>query len=219
MRLVLCDGNRILSEALAPALLARGHEIVAITTSPTACVTAVTTLKPDACLLDPRLPGWADGLDAVQMIRLREPGTAVVILAGTPDSSVACEIRKMGAAGFLSKDQNVAQIAQALEVVASGGAVFDPTLPSRARVTAPQRGERLYGLTPRESEVLHRIVAGQSTGQMANEMNIAASTLRTYVKNLLSKLGVRSRLQAAALASREGLLTNSPRNLGSADAA
>jgi two-component system, NarL family, nitrate/nitrite response regulator NarL len=61
-------------------------------------------------------------------------------------------------------------------------------------------------LTPREREVLLRIAAGQSTGQMAREMHIATSTLRTYVKNLLTKLGTHSRLQAAALASREGLL-------------
>jgi DNA-binding CsgD family transcriptional regulator len=62
-------------------------------------------------------------------------------------------------------------------------------------------------LTPREREVLRRIVAGQGTGQMSREMSIATSTLRTYVKNLLTKLGTHSRLQAAALASREGLLT------------
>jgi len=91
-------------------------------------------------------------------------------------------------------------------VVASGGAVFEPALLSRARVAAPQLGEPLYELTPRESEVLRRIVAGQGTLQMAHEMNVSASTLRTYVKNLFSKLGTHSRLQAAALARREGLV-------------
>jgi DNA-binding NarL/FixJ family response regulator len=116
------------------------------------------------------------------------------------------EARELGVAGFLSKDQSVAQIAQALDVVASGGAVFEPALLSRARAAAPQRGEPLYELTPRESEVLRRIVAGQGTLQMAHEMNVSASTLRTYVKNLFSKLGTHSRLQAAALARREGLV-------------
>jgi DNA-binding NarL/FixJ family response regulator len=109
-------------------------------------------------------------------------------------------------AGILDKDQNVAQIAQALDVIASGGVVFGPALSRHARAAAPRRGEPLYELTPRENEVLRRIVAGQGTMQMASEMNIAASTLRTYVKNLLSKLGTNSRLQAAALAAREGLV-------------
>jgi len=61
-------------------------------------------------------------------------------------------------------------------------------------------------MTSREKEVLRRIVAGQTTGQMSREMNVAASTLRAYVKNVLAKLGVHSRLEAAVLATREGLL-------------
>jgi two-component system, NarL family, nitrate/nitrite response regulator NarL len=64
----------------------------------------------------------------------------------------------------------------------------------------------VHVLTPREKEVLRRIVAGQSTGQMAKEMDIAINTLRSYVKNVLTKLGAHSRLQAAALAAREDLL-------------
>jgi two-component system nitrate/nitrite response regulator NarL len=206
MRLVLCDENRILDEALAPALAACGHEVVAITTSPAAGVSAVSAQKPDACLLDPRSPGEEDCLAAVRAIRLRQPGTAVVILASTPDPSVAAEARGLGVAGFLSKNQDVAQITRALDVVASGGTVFESTLSCHVRATIPQRSEPPYELTPRENEVLRRIVAGQGTVQMANEMNIAPSTLRTYVKNLLSKLGTHSRLQAAALASREGLV-------------
>lgn len=206
MLLVLCDDNLLLSEALTPALVARGHQVVAITTSPAGCVTAVTALKPDACLLDPRFVNGEDGFDAVRAIRMRQPGTAVVILASAPDASDVSRARRLGVVGLLSKDRNVSQIAQALEVVASGGAVFEPTLACRTRSAVPQRGQPLYELTPRESEVLRRIVAGQGTLQMAREMNISASTLRTYVKNLLSKLGTHSRLQAAALASREGLV-------------
>jgi DNA-binding CsgD family transcriptional regulator len=70
-----------------------------------------------------------------------------------------------------------------------------------------RRTSPLPVLTPRETEVLRRIVAGQSTGQMADEMHIAINTLRSYVKNVLTKLGAHSRLQAAALAMREDLLS------------
>jgi two-component system nitrate/nitrite response regulator NarL len=206
MRLVLCDDNLLLDEALAPALTACGHQVVAITTSPAAGVAAVNAHTPDVYLLDPRARDEDDGLASIRAIRLRQPETAVVILTSTPDPSVAGEARRLGVAGYLSKDQNVAQIVQALDVVASGGTVFEPALSGYVRVAAPQRSEPPYELTPRETEVLRRIVAGQGTMQMANEMNIAASTLRTYVKNLLSKLGTHSRLQAAALASREGLV-------------
>jgi DNA-binding NarL/FixJ family response regulator len=206
MRLVLCDDNRILGEALAAVLTARGHEVAAVTTSAAVGIAAVGEHLPDAFLLGMRFPGDEHGLAAVQAIRLRYPGTAVLILSGTPDPGTAREARRLGVAGLLSKDQNVAQVAQALDVVESGGTVFDSTLSNHTAVVASRRAHTQYALTPREMEVLRRIVAGQSTGQMAREMNIAASTLRSYVKNLLIKLGTHSRLQAAALASREGLV-------------
>jgi two-component system nitrate/nitrite response regulator NarL len=207
MRLVLCDDNRILGDALAAALAACGHQIVAVTTSVAAGIAAVGEHDPDACVLDLRFPGDEDGLTAVRAIRLRYPDTAVMILSGASDPVAMWEARQLGVAGFLRKDQSVCYITRALDVVASGGAVFDPTLASNGGMAASRRARPLTELTPREREVLRRIVAGQSTGQMVTEMNIATSTLRTYVKNLLAKLGTHSRLQAAAVASREGLLT------------
>jgi two-component system, NarL family, nitrate/nitrite response regulator NarL len=210
MRLVLCDENRLLGEALGAVLTAAGHEAVAITTSVAAGVAAVAEHMPDACLLGVMCPGGSDGLAAMQEIQRRCPQTAVVLLAAEPDRAAIWEAKRLGAAGFLSKDLNVAQIAQALDVVAAGGAVFDPVPGNGVRAVAPRRSQLPCELTPREREVLHRIVVGQSTGQMASEMNIAISTLRTYVKNLLTKLGTHSRLQAAAMASREGLLTELP---------
>lgn len=209
MRLVLCDDNLLLGEALAPALTASGHQIAAITTSLAGGLAAIRAHKPDACLISLCFPG-EDGLAGIRAIRQRHPGTSVVILTRTADPSMASEARQLGVAGFLSKDANVAQIAQALAAVAAGEAVFEPGLPSRRVATAPRRDRRVYELTPREQEVLRRIVDGQGTGQMAKEMNIAISTLRSYVKTLLTKLGTHSRLQAAALASREGLVAHAP---------
>lgn len=206
MRLVLCDHNLLLGEALAPALAARGHEVAAVTTSLAGGLSAVRLHRPDACLVDLRFPGEMDGLAGVRAMRQRHPGTAVVVLASAASPSVRWEARRLGAAGFLTKDAGVAQIAAALDAIADGRTAFEPALSYSAPRVAARRRQRVYELTPREQEVLRRIVAGQGTGQMASEMNIAHSTLRTYVKNLLSKLGTHSRLQAAALASREGLL-------------
>jgi DNA-binding CsgD family transcriptional regulator len=85
-------------------------------------------------------------------------------------------------------------------------------VPSQASFRAPsrRRASLLHVLTPREKEVLRRIVAGQGTTQMADEMDIVINTLRSYVKNVLTKLGAHSRLQAAALAMREDLLSEMP---------
>lgn len=207
MRLLLCDENRLLSEALSDVLQAAGHKTVAITGSVDDGIATAAYLAPDACLVGLGFPGDEDGLMTVRGLRVRCPDTAVVLFASGLDAAAVLEAKKLGAAGVLSKDLSVAEITDALDVIAEGGAAFEPVPASGARaVTSRQQPGPRYELTPREREVLRRIVVGQSTRQMASEMNIAISTLRTYVKNLLSKLGTHSRLQAAAMASREGLL-------------
>lgn len=206
MRLVLCDDNRILCEALGVALGARGHEVLAIATTTALGIAEVTTHRPDACLLDIRFPDPPDGLDAARVIRQRSPETAVLMLSGCADPAVVAEATRIGAAGVLCKDQNVDHIAVALQVIAAGGVV---SRPSQAR-PSPGPGTPRYhaarDLTSREKEVLRRIVAGQSTRQMSREMNVTASTLRTYVNNMLTKLGAHTRLEAVALANHENLL-------------
>jgi len=202
MRLVICDGNRILCEALAAALEEYGHEVLALATTADDCVAAVTSCQPDVCELDIHLPEPEDGLRAVREIRDHCPGTAVLVISDLTDPGIWVEARQLGIAGILGKDRSVSQIADALNTIVSGEPVFDPVPPPETRGAAPP-----VSLTPREAEVLGRIVAGQDTRQMAREMSIAVSTLRTYVKNLLAKLGAHSRLEAAAVASRANLPT------------
>lgn len=207
MRLVLCDDNRILCDALAVALAARGHPALAITTTADDAVEAVAGCQPDACLLDLRLPGGRDGLGAARTIRQDYPDTAVLVLSARTDQAASSAAREIGVAGFLGKDQNIDQIADALDVIAAGGVVFDPVLSHGppARPAGDRRQPGLCALTQREREVLSRIAAGQSTGHMAAEMEITIGTLRTYVRNALAKLGAHSRLEAATLISRDGL--------------
>jgi two-component system nitrate/nitrite response regulator NarL len=128
-----------------------------------------------------------------------------LVLAGLAEARTCAAAMRIKLAGFLPKDRRVSELVDALEVIAQGGVAFDPRLARRATKDASgtrHRSRPAYVLTPREKEVLRRIVAGQSTVQMADEMNVTTSTLRTYVKNLLAKLGAHSRLQAAALAAR-----------------
>ncbi len=202
MRLVLCDDNRILCEALASVFQARGHEITAIATSTADGIAAVAGQRPDACLMDLRFPD-GNGLDAIWVIRQRAPDTKIVVLSCLADPAVLAQAKEAGAAGFLRKDQKPDSIARALEVVGAGGTAFYAKIPRQAghRITARAQKNLLAVLTPRETEVLRRIVAGQSTRQMADEMDIAISTVRGYVKGILTKLGAHSRLEAAAIAS------------------
>ena len=202
MRLVLCDDNRLLCEALGFVLEAHGHRVLAIATCAAEGIAAVAEHRPDACLLDLALPDGS-GLDAARAMRQQHPDTKIVVLSCLTDPAVVSEAKKIGAAGFLRKDQKPGSIVSALQVVGAGGMAFDPRLLRQRgpRGVAQSRDNPLGGLTPRETEVLRRIVAGQSTSQMAREMDIAISTLRGYIKSILAKLGAHSRLQAAAIAS------------------
>jgi two-component system, NarL family, nitrate/nitrite response regulator NarL len=198
MRLVLCDDNRIFCEALAVALEARGHRALAIATADES-VAAVARYQPDACLLDLRFHSGGDGLGAARMIRDRYPETAVVVVSGRADKAMSLAARKIGVAGVFGKDQELDRIAAALDVIAAARSASVAGQPGPR--TQPDE-ELLAALTPREAEVLRRITAGQGTRKMAGEMNVTTETLRTYVKNVLAKLGAHSRLEAAALASK-----------------
>lgn len=208
MRLVLCDDNRILCEALGVALEAHGHQVLAAVTSTVQGIAAVAAHRPEACVLDLRFPDPPDGLMAAHIIRAFYPGTAVLVLSGVADPAIRSMAVEIGVSGFLRKDHNVGQVVSALDVIAAGGVVFDPLL-SRP---APARGARCansaYHLTRREKEVLQRIVAGQSTVQMSRGMNISTSTVRSYVKDIFAKLGAHTRLEAAFRATSENLLAD-----------
>ncbi len=200
MRLVVCDSNRILSEALAAALETFGCEVLATTTSADDVIAAVARQRPDACVLDLHLPEPQNGLKAVHELRCCCPDTAVLVVSDVKDPRAWSQLRRLGVSGHLGKDRSVRQIAEALRAIVGGQPVFDAPPPREA----PRRRTSVV-LTPREAELVRRIVAGQDTRQMAREMNISISTLRTYVKNVLAKLGAHSRLEAAAVATRMNL--------------
>jgi two-component system nitrate/nitrite response regulator NarL len=201
VRLVLCDDNRIFCEALAVALEARGHQALAIATTADEGVAAVARHQPDACLLDFRFHEGGEGVGAARAIRDKSPGTAVLVVSDSGSRVTSLVATQAGVAGFVGKDQELDRIATALDAIAARRP------PPRARPLPgpgrePSRGEDpLATLTPREAEVLQRITAGQGTKAMAREMSVTTETLRTYVKNVLAKLGAHSRLEAAALVS------------------
>lgn len=203
MRLVLCDDNRIMCEALASIFQARGHQVLAIATSVTDSIAAVATHRPDACLMDVRLPDGS-GLDAARAIRRCHPDMKIVVLSCLPDPAVVAEAKEIGVAGFIRKDMKADTIVGALDVIGAGGVAFGPEYSGQGswRAEVPPHENLLGTLTPRETQVLRRIVAGQSTNRMAREMKVETSTLRSYIKNILAKLGAHSRLQAAAIASQ-----------------
>ena len=202
MKILIYDRQRMLAEALASALDSRGYDILAVTTTLSGALSSVGDWVPDVCLLGLQPGDQSSGPDIVRALLDGYHGTKVLVLAEISDPETLSRLMRNGVAGLTHHDQSVAQIAAALDAIEAGRNVLDPgplRFPARAR-------NRLCELSPREREIVTRIAAGQSTRQMSGAMNITVDTVRTYVKNVLAKLGAHSRLQLAALASRDGLL-------------
>lgn len=207
MRILLCDNHRMLVEALAAALQRSGHDVVAMTTLPEDALDAAVEHDPDMCVLDVAFPGGR-GIDTVAAIRATTR-SKVLVLSAQYDDVAVCAALAAGAGGFLGKNQGIDDVVRSLDQVRAGKVITPAeTTPASGRGPGrrhPPEFNALRFLTSREREALHLIAEGESTKEIAQTMHVAYSTARTHVQNVLTKLGVRSRLQAAALVARAGV--------------
>lgn len=216
IRVLLCDDHRILSDALAMLIdFDPGLELV---TDPVDngldAVAAALEHRPDVVLMDVELLGAMDGFEATRRIREVSPLTHVVIVSGVADPDTAL-IRTIeaGGSGFLPKTEAATSMLSAVRAASRGESLVDAlTLARVMRRIAQQRSdrgavrERTSRLTEREREILRYLAEGMSNEQVAAKLFISVHTVQTHTRNILSKLGVHSKLQAVALASKAGVL-------------
>jgi len=208
MRFVLCDDHQLFMEALAVVLKNEGHDAVACTTDPSAAVAVMGREPVDLCLLDLHFPrGTAIGY--IAQIAASSPGTHIVVLSGSTDLSLLNQALDAGAHGVAAKGERLESILGVIDRVRGGEIVVQASvLRNVARVPAPPIAAHQLArfLTAREREVLERLVRGQGTAELAAEMGVRYSTVRTHIQSILTKLGVHSKLEAVALAVHEGLV-------------
>ncbi len=159
---------------------------------------------PDVVLMDMLMPVM-DGINATRQIKSRWPVIEVVAMTSFVEEATVRDALEAGAAGYLLKDADADQVAQAIRAATAGQMHLDPTV---ARLLAdsirrPRRPDS--SLTPREREVLTLVAEGASNRQIAQTLVVSERTARTHVSAILSKLGLVSRTQAALWAVREGL--------------
>ena len=172
-------------------------------------LTAAERLRPDVILMDLVMPRL-DGVGAMRRLRSTHPDTRVVVLTSFLEDEHLLPAIQAGAAGYLLKNVEPAELAKAIRAAHGGRAIIDPTVAARlvsALVdgAAPQRADE-ERLTRREREVLGLIVAGRSNKRIALALGISEKTVKTHVGHLLAKLDVADRTQAALLAVRDGLV-------------
>ncbi len=200
MKIVIADDHRILLDALGAALAARGHEVVALASTAEAALEAVAQHEPDACLMDFSFP-QGTCQETLQQMSARCPGTSIVVLSGNADPRVVGAALAAGAAGFVNKTASMEEICEALDKAVMGQVAVEHHLLQQV-LSPSRRQDELWGLrflTPREWDVLKCITQGLTTKQIAATLQIRHATARTHVQRLLAKLGVHSRLEAAAL--------------------
>lgn len=210
MRLLICDGHVLLADTLATLLKAEGHA-VQLSPDPGSIMAEVDRWRPEVLVLDVSSV-HGEPMDVVSQVATFYPDVRVIVLSSCREPAVVSAALRGGARGYLGKHVEVPVIVNAVERVHAGERVLDTGTGRPELVPAPAAPDRdsatgsvswLLGfLTPKEHEVLRRIVVGESTREMAESMHVSRSTARTHVQNVLSKLGVHSRLEAAAVVSR-----------------
>jgi DNA-binding NarL/FixJ family response regulator len=169
-------------------------------------------LLPDVVLMDVRMPG-VGGIEATRRIRNAHPGTKIVVLTVSEDEEDLFAAVRAGATGYLLKEVSIDEVAGAVRAVARGQAVVTPSMASKllgefnilSRRVDAQHGDAPR-LTDREVEVLRLVAKGMSNKDIANELVIAQNTVKNHVRNILEKLQMKSRMEAAMYAVREKLV-------------
>ncbi|WP_327189621.1 response regulator transcription factor [Streptomyces xinghaiensis] len=214
VRLIVVDDHRLLAEALASALKLRGHRVLAAAAPGAGAADLVVSRAPEVCLLGTAAPEEPGAFDPVVRIRRERPQVAVVVLGPVPNPRGIAAAFAAGASGYVRQDERIEGVERAMVKARAGEAAVAPQLLQGAfaellnpAAQPDDEATRLLRiLTPREVEVLMRVADGEDTRVIAAGMGIAPSTARTHVQRVLMKLGVGSRLEAAALAARTGLL-------------
>jgi DNA-binding NarL/FixJ family response regulator len=214
IRVLIVDDHAVVREGLRTYLaLQEDLDVVGEAADGEAALAQAAALEPDVILMDLVMPGL-DGIGAMQELRARGDTAHVIVLTSFTDDERIMPAIQAGAAGYLLKNVQPAELARAVRAAHAGEALLDPAVAARlveavvAQRTAQAGAPPPPDLTPREHEVLELIVAGMANKRIALELGLSEKTVKAHVGHLLAKLGVADRTQAALLAVRTGLVAD-----------
>jgi DNA-binding NarL/FixJ family response regulator len=213
LTLLIAEDDPLLREMLAQWLQAETDlDVVGTVRRGQDVLAAAVRFRPQLLLLDLRLPG-SSGLEVLDALATQEEPPKVLVISGDESEQTQLEVAQRGARGFLPRSEAVSLLPEALRTVARGGLWFSRALTTRIfeeyqglqrRAKAEQRSDPQ--LSEPEREVLTRIARGLTNGQIARDLQMSVHTVKRHVANLLRKLGLPGRTEAAVYAARKGLL-------------
>jgi NarL family two-component system response regulator LiaR len=206
IRILVVDDHGVVRQGLRMYLaLDPELEVVGEAANGAEALRLARELRPDVVLMDLLMPVM-DGIAATRAIRRELPEVEVIALTSVLEDSAVYGAMRAGAIGYLLKDTEADELCRAIKAAAAGQVQLSPPVAARLlrEVPPPQHPEPL---TERETEVLQQLALGKSNKEIAAALVIAEKTARTHVSNILGKLGVSSRTQAALHAVRSGLVS------------
>ena len=213
IRVLIADDQAMVREGLRMILDCQDDiEVVAEAGDGQGALRAAAEHRPDVVLMDIRMPGM-DGLQATERLLRTGTGPRVLVLTTFGEDEYLYAAMRAGASGFLLKDSPRAALLHAVRTVADGSALLDPALTRRliedwVRRPPPGAGvpEPLRRLTPRELDVFGALARGRSNAEIAADLVLSETTVKSHVAHLLTKLGLRDRVQAVVLGYECGLV-------------
>jgi DNA-binding NarL/FixJ family response regulator len=209
IRVFLVDDHELVRLGLRDAVAAEeGFTVVGEAATAADAIEGVAESEPDVAVVDVRLGvSEADGISVCREVRAANPDTRCLMLTSYPGDEALFDSIMAGASGYLLKEIPVTDLLVAIRRVAAGESLIDPAMTNRVleRIRAPMsvgNGRDRKPLTPQEENILHLIADGKTNKQIALELGLAEKTVKYYVSNMLSKLGMHRRSQAAAYAAR-----------------
>ncbi len=214
LRILIVDDHRLFRQGLVSLMRTRQDlvEIVGEAANGTQALEMAYRLKPDVILMDIQLPD-INGLGVSANIRQHMPSVAIVMLTASETDQDLCHAIELGVAGYLPKSLDADELFHLLEGVQNGEPAITPSMALRLMKlirspvnTGPIHAQGEIALTEREMDVLRRVVKGLSNPKIADDLTISINTVKVHLHNILEKLRVTNRAQAAVCAVQQGLV-------------
>ncbi len=212
IRVLIADDHPVVRDGLRAMLHEDGINVIGEVATGRQAVDRLAALRPDVILMDIRMPDM-DGLAATRLIKEEAPAVSVIIVTSFESKDYLRDAIAAGAAGYLLKGMSRSLLLESIRIVRDGGSMFDPSMLSDLLRQVAERvsevpAEALDALSDRERETLTLVAEGLTNREIADRLGYSVGTTKNVVQQVIEKLGVSDRTQAAVLGVRAGLELN-----------